>query len=205
MVQGGLDRLDHRPVVVRRTDGHEEEDEDQEGDYEVGHRAGQDDDGALPHRLGSERPGILFGSGFLEGVHPCDSDISARGDGLHAILRLPSPERPQARPEADEELLDLDAEQLGGEEVAGLVDHHHDDEGHDEKSHAEGCGHWGWPFLARPYRDSMISAARPRAHRSARSSATSETTGAASCSSRTAATTSGIWTSRFFPSRNAMT
>src|SRR6266542_4474487 len=70
MVQGGLNRLDHRPVLVRRTDGHEEEDEDQEGDYEVGHRAGQDDDGALPNRLGSERRGYSSGVGSWKGFIP---------------------------------------------------------------------------------------------------------------------------------------
>src|SRR5262249_958018 len=66
---------------------------------------------------------------------------AAEWDGLHAVLRLAPPGRPQPGTEAHEELLDLHLAGLRGEEVAGLV---HDDDGDDreeEQQLVEDLGH----------------------------------------------------------------
>ena len=76
--------------------------------------------GAVP-----ERAGLVGRVDLLEVGHPDDADVAAGGDRLHAVLGLAPPERPEARPEADEELGDLHARALGGDVVAGLVEHDH--------------------------------------------------------------------------------
>ena len=53
---------------------------------------------------------------------------SRRRDRLDAVLGLAATERPQARPEADEELGGLHARAAGGDEVPGLVEHDHEDD-----------------------------------------------------------------------------
>ena len=101
----------------------------------MGDRAGEDDGGPLPRGLGSIGSRIVLGARLFERVHPGDADIPAEQKGLDPVLGLPSSKRPESRPEPDEELLHLDPERLGREEVARLVDH--DDEEHDENEQSD--------------------------------------------------------------------
>ena len=77
--------------------------------------------------------GLVLGRHLLEVVHADDAHVGAGGDGLHAVLRLAPPERPDAGPEAQEELGDLHAGSPGHEEVAQLVE----EDAHDERHHDE--------------------------------------------------------------------
>src|SRR5207248_2370013 len=94
--------------------------EQYERDHEVRRRSGEDHERTLPRRLRAERPRILLRGRLLVRVHAGDTHVAAEGQRFHAVLRLASPDRPQARAEPDEELLHLDLEQLGEAEVRGL-------------------------------------------------------------------------------------
>src|SRR5205085_3611921 len=93
-----------------------------EREHEVRRRPRADHERALPDRLRAERARELTLRGLLERVHARDADVAAEREGLHAVLRLAAPRRPQPRTESDEELLHLDPERLRHAEVRGLVD-----------------------------------------------------------------------------------
>src|SRR5204862_6156509 len=84
---------------------------------------------------------MLLRRDLLEGIHARDADGPAEGQRLDAVLGLATTDGPQAWPESDEELLDLDPKSLCREEVARLVDHHHDQEGYGEDEDTEGLCH----------------------------------------------------------------
>ena len=74
--------------------------------------------------------------------HADHRDVAAERDGLDAVLGLALAEREQRLAEPDHVLGDLDAEQLGGNEVPDLVQadrqgeaDHHDDDAEDEEQH----------------------------------------------------------------------
>src|SRR5207245_2363672 len=118
----------------------------------------------------------------------------AGGDRLDAVLGLAAAERPQRRPEADEEPARLHPEPLRREEVAELVQHHRHEQRDDEEEHPE-----------RVHQALTSSAARVRAHCSASSTAARSGSGTTSCSSTTRATVSTIAGNRTRPARNAAT
>jgi hypothetical protein len=63
----------------------------------------------------------ILGRDFLERVHSGDLHVAAEREDRDAVLGLTPLRRPELRPEADEELVHLDAERLRGREVSGLV------------------------------------------------------------------------------------
>ena len=83
---------------------------------------------ALAGRALAVGAGLVGGIDLLEVGHADDAHVAAGGDRLHAVLGLAAAERPEARPEADEELGDLHARALGRPVVAELVEHDHEDD-----------------------------------------------------------------------------
>jgi hypothetical protein len=94
----------------------------------------------VPVRLGPVGPLLVGGVDLLHVAHADDADVAARRDGLDAVLGLAPAERPQPRPEAQEELGDLHARPFGHDEMAELVEHDHPDDGH---QHPDGAGQPG--------------------------------------------------------------
>ncbi len=76
--------------------------------------------------------GLVGRIDLLAVVHADDPDVAAERQRLHAVLRLAATERPDSRPEAEEELADLHARAPGGDVVTGLVEHDHRDDPHDQ-------------------------------------------------------------------------
>ena len=79
---------------------------------------------------------VLFGN-LLVGVHADDLHEATGGDRRDPVFGLALLEGPERRPEADEELRRLEIEQLGCDQVAGLVDHDHSEDRDDEIDHSE--------------------------------------------------------------------
>src|SRR5690606_30771499 len=130
---------DHRDRLADAggDDGPEEHDE---GHEEVHPDAGEDHHRLLPERLLPVGAADVLGGHLLEGVHPDDADVPAGGDRLDAVFGLPPLDRPQLRPEPEEELGGFHAGGFGSEEVAGLVCHHEQGDG-DDGDEASDHGH----------------------------------------------------------------
>ena len=140
-VQDGLHRVDDRPGLRWCADRGQIDREDEERHHEMRHRAGRDHRCPLPDRLGSKGPREVFRLGFLERVHAGDPDVTTERERLHTVFGLPSTGGPYPWAEPDEELLDLDLERLGREEVARLVDQYHQKDGDDEQNDPDPLGH----------------------------------------------------------------
>ena len=78
--------------------------------------------------------GVVTGLGREHADHP---DVAAERDGLDAVLGLTAPARPDGGAEADHVLGDLDAEPLGGQQVAELVQGDDDTDAEDDEQHTE--------------------------------------------------------------------
>src|SRR5215218_724519 len=74
-------------------------------------------------------------------AHAGDLAEAPEGQGLDAVLGLAAAERPDGRPEAEEEALDLHPEELGGGEVPALVQEDGQHQSEDEECDAEQAGH----------------------------------------------------------------
>ena len=77
---------------------------------------------------------------LVEVVHADDPHVGPGGDGLQAVLGVASLKRPDAGPEADEELGDLHAGPLGREVMAELVHEDHEDQRQDDDHPAQTGG-----------------------------------------------------------------
>ena len=119
-------------------DHHEEQ---HEGDDQVDGDPGEDHGEALPGRALAERAGLVGRVDLFHVGHADDAHVAAGGDRLHAVLGLAPGERPEARPEPEEELGDLHARALGRPVVAELVEHHHEDDADDEEQRRAAAGH----------------------------------------------------------------
>ena len=87
----------------------------------------------LPVLRLAEGAAFVVGVDLFEVAHPDDAHVAAGGDRLHAVFGLTAAERPQAGPEAHEELGDLHPRPLGGPVVARFVEHHHEDDAEDQR------------------------------------------------------------------------
>jgi hypothetical protein len=129
----------------------EDRPEDQEGQQKIGEDPAAHHHQPLPDRLLTEqaaavgignvlplgRAGLVGQPGEpvgatpfpLRRVHPDQLDVPAQRNPLEPVLGLPPASRPDPWAEAGEELGHLDAEDLGRDEMAALVQQHgHDDE-----------------------------------------------------------------------------
>src|SRR6201999_1930453 len=104
----------HRVVAG---DGKDPEDQDDRDD-EMHDRTGNQHDGSLAGRLLVEGSVLVLRRELLERRHALDLHEAAGWDRLDAVLRLAATERPDRRPEADEEPRRLHAVVLRGREVA---------------------------------------------------------------------------------------
>ena len=129
---GAAEPLGERAVARARRAMRERDEEQHERLEEVHDRAGRRHEQPLRVRLLAVGAGLVLGRRRrLEVAHPDDADVGAERDALDAVLGLAALERPDLRPEAEEELGDLHARPLGGEVVAELVQEDHHDEGGD--------------------------------------------------------------------------
>ena len=110
--------IDDGTVGRSNPDGHEEDGKEHDGHHEVSDGSRRDDYHPLPDRLRREGSKVLLRRDLLEGIHSGDADVPPEGQRLHAVFRLAATDGPQAWPEPDEELLDLDLEGFRREEVA---------------------------------------------------------------------------------------
>ena len=81
---------------------------------------------------------------------PGDLAEAAERQRLDAVLGLAASGRPDGAAEPEEEALDLHAEQLGGGEVAALVEQDGQHQGQDEQQDAEQVIHWVSWWQTRP-------------------------------------------------------
>src|SRR5258708_6392054 len=163
MRDGGASDAQAPDVVPRRVGpGVLDEPED-----EMRERPRAQHDRSLPRLLGLENARGVLRRDLLKWVHARDTDVASERQRLHAVLSLTFRHRPELRPKPDEELLDLDAELFGGDEVTELVQPDRQQDRDDEKDDTE-CRH---------EQASMRPCASARAQRSA-----SSTTSSVSCS-----------------------
>ena len=73
-------------------------------------------------------------AGVHRPIHPGELDEPPEGDGADGVERLPMLMTEKERSKADAELFDLDPGQLGGQEVARLVDHDNPGEDQDDQN-----------------------------------------------------------------------
>jgi hypothetical protein len=107
-----------------------DQEEKEEGEDEVGEGAGDGDEETLPAGLGVEvvgSGGVGFGSMFAGKF-----DVAAEGKERDAVVGATVLEAEEAGAKADGEGLDADAAELAYEEMAELMDEHHDAENDDE-------------------------------------------------------------------------
>ena len=130
---GSPERLPRRSgsasPALRRDD-----EEDREGEDDVDRRAGADHDDPLPDRLFVVAAVLFPRRQLVVGVHAADLHVAARGDRGDPVLGLAPFDRPDLRPEEEEEPLDPHPGRLGGEEVPRLVE---DDQQREAEEDAE--------------------------------------------------------------------
>ena len=120
---GLLDRADlGRPGG--RADEREEDDQQNEGDYQVDRGPREDDHYPLPHGLGVVGAGPNLVGQLLVGVHPADLHVAPCGDQADGVLGLPHTLRGDRGREEERELLDPHAHQLRNREMPQLVQYH---------------------------------------------------------------------------------
>jgi hypothetical protein len=104
---------------------------DQVGDQEVHTDPGQHNDRLRPERLLPVGASEVGWTHLFKRIHPDDPNVATEGNQLDAVFRLSFTDRPQLRPEAEEELGRLHLGRLGGNEMPGLVGHHEEDDRED--------------------------------------------------------------------------
>jgi len=103
-----------------------DEEEQDEGDQEVGDGAGEGDEDALPAGLGGEVVGGAGGGGAIEGGAVAAEfaghfDVAAYWEDGDAVVGIAVAEAEEAGSESDGEGFDADAAELGNDEMAELV------------------------------------------------------------------------------------
>ncbi len=127
-----LDHAHHRrhlTRVARREPGHEHDRHQDDGEDDVGGRAGEEDQDPLPTRPVEVLAGVVAA---LAGVLPREVDVAAQRNPRHPVLGLAAAKREQLAPEAEREGEHPDAEALGHQVVAELVDEDDDAEREEE-------------------------------------------------------------------------
>ena len=143
-LRGGTARDDRADRGARAfgdaaTDDHHEE--QQERDEQVHGDTREHDLHAIAVAALPVGAGLVFGIDLFEAAHADDPHVAAERERLHAVLGLSALERPQARPEPEEELGDLHARALRGDVVAGLVEHHHEHDADDDRQRDAAARH----------------------------------------------------------------
>ena len=87
--------------------------------------------------LGPVGPRLVTLGHLVEVVHADDPHVGTGRDALDAVLGLALLERPDPRPETDEELGHLHSRPLGGQVVTELVHEDHEHEGQDDDHPAQ--------------------------------------------------------------------
>jgi hypothetical protein len=109
---------------------HEEGDHEAKGEDEVGKWACDADDHALPSRVGGEIAGI--DGVFFAWIFAGHFDVSAKGQGADAVIRLSDLDAEEAGTESYGKDLDANAAKLGSGEMTKFMDNDHDSEDDDE-------------------------------------------------------------------------
>ena len=132
----------HVPSVqVRHAERGRQDEEQDEGDDEMGDHPCEHDGEPLRERLVAIGTRLVARVDLLEVVHPDDAAVAAEGERLHPVLGLAPPHGPQPGTESDEELGHLHTGPLGRCEVAGLVQHdHQQDRDDDHHGRERACG-----------------------------------------------------------------
>ena len=117
-------------VLVDLVVGHADADHEAEGEDEVGDRAGEGDEHALPAGMVVELAGIV--GDFFAGDFAGHLDVAAEGQDVDLVVGFAAAEADEALAEADGEGFDADAAPLGHDEVAELVNEDHEAE-HEEE------------------------------------------------------------------------
>ena len=133
--RGGAARSRSWPEPAAATKNNSQREQEVDGD------AREDHDEPVLGAARPERAGLVGGVDLLHGVHPDDAHVAAERERLRAVLGLATAERPQTRPEAEEELGGLHPRALGGEEVPELVEHHEEDDADDDDQRRATPGH----------------------------------------------------------------
>src|ERR1700693_458617 len=174
--------------------------EDQHRQREVEGGSGDDDHEPLPQGMRIE----AAWTGVHTAVHAGELDEAAQRDGADRVERFTALPSQQLRPEADAELLDFDARELGSEEVPGLVHDHQQAKNEDDEGEEDDRAHAGNLLRSRlvPPADARTWA---RAQRSAAIAASRVSSSVGSAASRAARTEGMMSTNRRWPWRNRAT
>src|SRR6202035_1784855 len=174
--------------------------EDQHRQREVEGGSGDDDHEPLPQWMCIE----AAWTGVHTAVHAGELDEAAHRDGADRVERLTSLPSQQLRPEADAELLDFDAGELGAEEVPGLMHDHQHAKDEDDERNEDDRAHAGNLLRSRlvPPADARTWA---RAQRSAAIAASRVSSSVGSAASRAPRTEGMMSTNRRWPWRKRAT
>ena len=128
----------HRLVRFLRREEVDAE-EDQEGEDDVHGGAGADHDDPLPDRLAVVGTVGDLRRNLLLRIHAGDFHVAAERDRFDPVLGLAALERPDRRAEEEEEALDPHPGRLGGDVVAGLVEHDQQAEADEDVDPVHAC------------------------------------------------------------------
>src|SRR5207342_1730829 len=174
--------------------GEVDEEENRESKGNVHRRAGGDDDDPLPDRLSVVGAVLVLRRHLLLRVHAGDFHVAAKWDRFDPVLGFTPFERPQGRPEEEEEALDPHPGRLRGDVVPTLVEDDQQREAEEdvEPVHA-GINPRTWSSLRR------------RASVSVAKRSSKWVMGRAGISSNTRSITAGMPVNGICPSRKAAT